>query len=211
MPKTILLYLEIFIILGFPLFLMGSNPLILAARPILLALAGIYCAIVLRLYGAKLRDVGVTRKNFWPAWQYLITPSLIIIATVLLITSFSSPSLRAWMIGSDPLSVSSLYLRLAFYIFGSAPVQELIFRGYLTYRLEKVFSSQKIVLIMSVLVFTLAHVPFKSPIMLVVALLMGIFYALNFRKYRNLGAISLSHGLVGAVLIIIRNFYLPYS
>ena len=54
------------------------------------------------------------------------------------------------------------------------------------------------------------YVPFHSPIMLLVALTMGITYIFNYQEYRNLLAITISHAVVGAVLIMVRNFYLPY-
>ena len=211
MFKVIGLYFEVFIILGIPLVLMGSSTSILADRPFLMLVGGLYCAAVLFHYNAQLADIGLTLRNFKQSLAYLVTPSLGIIALTLVILSFSPPPLRIWLIGTDPLSVTSLGNRILLYIFASAPIQELIFRGYFTYRLERIVKNNYWLLTLSILVFTIAHIPFHSPIMLVISLVMGITYIFNYQKYRNLYAIMISHAMVGAILILIRNFYLPYT
>lgn len=211
MKKTIALYLEIFVVLGLPLFLMGSNHLILAARPILLAVAGIYCELILRYYHATYKQVGLTLHNFGSALTTLILPSLVTILVIMLLLMTVRSDTRLWLIGTDPLILPSVVMRIIFYIFGSVPVQELLFRSYFTYRLEQVFDSKAWIIGLSIFVFTLAHVPFKSPVMLLVALMLGYFYIINYLKYKNLLAIIISHAFVGTVLILVRNFYLPYS
>lgn len=211
MKKTLLLYLEILVVLGLPLVLMGTSPLALSARPILLAFGGIYCAMVLKYSGANFRDVGLTKNNFLPALKELLVPSLVTILSTIFLLGIVKSDTRLWLIGTDPLTLSSLTMRIIFYVFGSAPVQELMFRGYFTYRLMQVFRSKIWIITISTLVFIISHLPFKSPIMLFVALLMGISFILNYLKYKNLGALTLSHAIVGAVLIIVRNYYLPYS
>lgn len=211
MKKTITLYLEILVVLGLPLILMGSNPFILAARPILLAFAGIYCALVLRFYHASYKQVGLTLHNFATSLSALILPSLITILAIMLLLMTVRSDTRLWLIGTDPLILPSVVMRIIFYIFGSVPVQELLFRSYFTYRLEQVFDNRLWIAGLSVFVFTLAHVPFKSPIMLLGALMLGIFYIINYLKYKNLLAVIISHSFVGVVLILVRNFYLPYT
>lgn len=170
----------------------------------------LYCTSVLLHYNAKLADIGLTLCNFKHSLVYLITPSLAIIALALVILALAPDPLRLYLIGSDPLSVKSLWSRLFLYVFASAPLQELIFRGYFTYRLEKIVKNNYWLLTLSILVFTIAHVPFRSPIMIVVSLFMGIAYILNYQKYRNLYAITISHAVVGGILIMVRNFYVPY-
>lgn len=211
MYKTITLYLEIILVLGLPLILMGSNPFMLAARPVLMAIGGIYCVLVLRLSHATYKQVGLTLKNLLPSLYDLIIPSLITIATIVFLLVVVGADARLWLIGTDPLILPSVIMRIIFYIFGSVPVQELLFRSYFTYRLEQVFESKTWIMGLSIFVFTLAHLPFKSPVMLIVALMLGYFYILNYLKYKNLLAIIISHAFVGAVLILVRNFYLPYT
>lgn len=211
MTKSVGLFIEIVVALGLPIYLMGANEFILAARPILLGIGGIYAGLLLSRSHATHRDIGLTRDRLLPALRSLIVPSLVTVATVLFIMSLTPPATRLWMIGSDPLSVPELSNRLIFYIFGSSPVQELIFRGYLTYRLEQVFSRKIWIVFISTLIFILAHVPFKSPILLLVAAMLGVYYILNYLKYKNLFAVAISHGFVGSILIIVRNFYLPYQ
>lgn len=61
------------------------------------------------------------------------------------------------------------------------------------------------------LIFVIAHVPFLSPMMILVAMWMGYLYVNNYLKYFNILPIMLSHAVVGSLLILLRNFYLPYS
>lgn len=206
-----MLCLEIIIVLGLPIYLMGANELILAARPILLGIGGIYVGLLLWHARATHRDIGITRSELLASLRSLTIPSLVTIATVIFLLSIVPSSTRLWLIGTDPLTVPHFSTRLIFYIFGSAPVQELIFRGYLTYRLHQVFTSKIWIILLSTFVFVAAHIPFKSPIMLLVAALLGIYYILNYLKYKNLFALAISHAFVGGILIVVRNFYLPYQ
>lgn len=211
MFKVISLYLEILVILGIPLILMGSNSTVLASRPFIMLFGGMYCALVLHHYKAHPSHIGLTWYNFRLALLKLVTPSLFIVALGITILYFASDASRTWLIGTDPLTTTTLSSRIFLYMFASAPIQELIFRGYFTYRMERILKNSYWITTLSVLVFTIAHVPFHSPIMLVVSLAMGIIYIFNYQKYRNLGAITISHSVVGAILILVRNFYLPYT
>lgn len=204
------LTLEIFLLILLPYYLMTTQVSVLAARPLIMGFGGLYCTLMLFYHRVKLPTLGLTRNNFGPGIKSLVVPSLLVIIGIYFVLQYVTQTTRIWLIGSDPLTISNFYARLAFYVFGSAPVQELIFRGYLTWRLEKAELSQFWLWILSVGIFTLLHAPFKSPIMLGVALVLGIIYLANFLRYRNLLAVSVSHGLVGAVLIILRNYYLPY-
>ena len=210
MSQLTSLLLEIILLIGLPYYLMTSQTTILAARPLLMGLGGFYCLLQLFRSRVTLPTLGLTRHNFSPALRSLALPSLLIVLAIYSLLALSSDSTRLWLIGSDPLSISNFAARLAFYVFGSATLQEFIFRGYLTWRLEKAQLSHTWLWILSVGIFTLLHLPFNSPIMSGVALTLGILYLANFLRYRNLLAVSLSHALVGAGLIILRHFYLPY-
>lgn len=211
MTKALSLFLEIVLALGLPIYLMNANQFVLAARPIVLGMGGIYAGLVLWHYQATHRDIGITRSKLLPSMRSLIIPSLVTIATIIFILMVVPTETRLWLIGTDPLTVQHLSTRLIFYMFGSAPVQELIFRGYLTYRLQQVFKSRFWIILFSTLIFIAAHIPFKSPIMLIIAALLGVYYILNYLKYKNLFALIFSHAFVGSILILVRNFYLPYQ
>lgn len=211
MTKLLLLSLEILTVLGLPIYLMGSNQFILAARPIVLLIGGVYAGLLLWRNRATHRDIGLTRSKLLPSLRSLVIPSLVTVATIIFILSISPTPTRLWLIGTDPLTVPQLTTRLIFYMFGSSPVQELIFRGYLTYRLQQVFPRKFWIVLVSTLIFIAAHIPFKSPIMLIVAAMLGVYYILNYLRYKNLFAVTISHAFVGSILILVRNFYLPYQ
>lgn len=210
MLSKIILYLEIIVLLGGPLFLMGADSSILASRPLLMAIGGFYCAFQLSYNKAKFSDIGITTRNLSRANLDLVWSSIaLLIVTTIIIVMVSHP-VRIFLIGHDPLTNINLYERIFLYVFASAPIQELIFRGYLTFRLQRVLKNDYWIRVTSVVVFTLAHLPFRSPIMLFVSLFLGIMFTQNYLKYKNLFAVSISHGLVGGMLMILRNYYLPY-
>ena len=103
--------------------------------------------------------------------------------------------------------MSSLLLS---YILFSVPIQELIFRGYFTWRLKQVFISPQIIRLFSVVIFTAVHIPFYNPFLLLVSFTMGLLYIYNYQKYQNIFALMISHSLVGVYGIIIRNAWFPY-
>lgn len=208
--RKALLIIEIAILILLPYYLMTTQVTILAARPLIMGLGGLYCILMLFRNRVPLKTLGLTRQNFFPSLFQLALPSFFVVLAIFFSLQIVNETTRIYLIGSDPLTISNFYARLAFYVFGSAPLQELIFRGYLTWRLEKAELTTIWIWILSVGIFALLHAPFKSPIMLGVAFALGIIYLANFLRYRNLLTISISHALVGMVLIILRNYYLPY-
>lgn len=210
MLPPIIIFFEIVVLLGGPLILMGTDSAILASRPLLMAIGGFYCAFRLSHSHAKLADIGITLHNFTRANKDLIWSSTaLLIVTAIIIVMVSTP-VRLFLIGEDPLTNILLIERIFLYITASAPIQELIFRGYLTFRLRQVFKNENLIRIISISVFALAHLPFRSPIMLFVSLFLGVALTQNYLKYHNLFSVSLFHGLVGAMLMLLRNYYLPY-
>ncbi|EKD80330.1 MAG: hypothetical protein ACD_40C00135G0007, partial [uncultured bacterium] len=85
MSKPIVLYLEIFFLTVLPLYFMTTKTSVLAARPLFMAVGGLYCALRLLRGHAQLTDLGLTLKNFAPATRALILPSLSLIIFVYLL------------------------------------------------------------------------------------------------------------------------------
>lgn len=107
------------------------------------------------------------------------------------------------------LSVS-LPTRLILYTFVSVPIQEFIFRSYLTWRMDQLGYSPNLSIAIALLLFVAGHVPFRSPIMLGVVIVMGYVYSRLYVHHRNIFPILLSHALIGSLLILARNYFLPY-
>lgn len=193
-----------------PIILLTTSSEFLAARHIFIAIAGIYSAIRLIRSEATMASLGIHRAKFFSALQNIALPSFVLIIGTFLVFYFLPFEYLKLLTGYDPLPVIPFSERILAYVFLSAPIQELIFRGYITWRIAQVFSSTRIIEAISVGIFTIVHLPFHSPLILVVTLIMGIIYIKNYSKYQNLYAPAISHALVGACLIIVRNAWFPY-
>lgn len=210
MSKYTIFYLEVVSLLVLPVILSAWYPQVFAARYTLTVIGAIYCAWRLIHSSATLTDLGIHRSGFKKSLKELLLPSLfLIIVTFLIFYLLPLPLLTA-IVGSDPLPVTSILQRAMVYFFISTPLQELIFRGYLTWRLNEVFDSARVVKFISVGLFTFAHLPFMSPLILVITLIMGTIYIKTYLKYTNIFALILSHSVVGTCLIIIRNAWFPF-
>ncbi|GAB4027712.1 MAG: hypothetical protein Fur0011_6390 [Candidatus Microgenomates bacterium] len=209
MSPTIHFVLEVLVLYFIPIFGMGYNPTLLSYRPCLFLLGGIY--ILWRGISRKvsLSDWGITTKGWHYGWTHLLSITLILPLFIFLILRISSPDLRVWLIGYDMLNVS-LPMRLILYFFVSVPIQELIFRSYLTWRMDKLGVSTKLNITVSTLLFIAGHIPFRSPIMLGVVIVIGYVYSRLYVHHRNIFPVLISHAIVGTLLILIRNYFLPY-
>lgn len=211
MFKYIIFYLEIAFLVVVPVLLLTVSSDYFALRPIVMILGGIYCGYRLLRSEATMASLGIHKAKFKIATKALVIPSLLFVAIALLLFYFLPNNVMKLLVGYDPLSVKSFSDRLLGYIFVSSPIQELIFRGYITWRVGQVYAEVKIMEFISVAIFTFIHIPFYSPLLLIITFVMGILYIRNYQKYQNLFAPILSHSLVGACLIIIRNAWFPYS
>jgi len=210
MSKYLVFYLEIFLILVIPIILFMKDSQFLASRPIVMALGGLYCSWRLWSRRATLASLGIHRAQFGRAIRALAFPSFILIITIYLLFYLLPHNILQQFVGYDPLKVSSMSSLLLSYILFSVPIQELIFRGYFTWRLKQVFISPQIIRLFSVVIFTAVHIPFYNPFLLLASFAMGLLYIYNYQKYQNIFALMISHSLVGVYGIIIRNAWFPY-
>lgn len=193
-----------------PTFLMAWYPIVMANRAYLMAVGGLYLLYILRRHGASLSDLGLTPTNFWPSLKSMLIPSILIIVAATLLLDLVPTHFLPMVIGVDPQHISSLPLRLFLYSTLSVPLQELVFRGFLVWRGKEIYSSTKQVFWMALIIFVGAHVPFYSPIMIAISAALGALYLNNYLRYGNLLSLIVSHAFVGSVLLVVRNYYLPF-
>lgn len=193
-----------------PVFLMTISPSVMALRGSIMAIGGLYLLYVIIKHRVQPHALGLTRRNFAPSVRALIIPTLLILPPIyFFLQGLPANQLNIW-IGQDPQVIPSLTLRIILYVLLSVPVQELVFRGFIVWRIRSLYHSESLVFWLALLIFVYAHLPFYSPIMLVVAAYLGVLYTKNYLRYGNLYALILSHAVVGSLLIILRNYYLPY-
>lgn len=210
MSKYTTIYIEALVLLALPIFLMTISSEVLYIRHALMAIGGIYSAWRLIKSSASFVDLGFHRSGFIESLKALVIPSILLILTSLFIFLVTPLPLLKVLVGYDSMPEITMISRIIIYTFITVPVQELIFRGYITWRIKEVYQNPREIESISIAIFTLAHLPFHSPLILVVTFLMGLVYIKNYLKYQNIYTVIISHAIVGAGLIMIRNAWFPF-
>lgn len=210
MSKYTIFYIEAILLFALPVALLTYSSQFLAVRHIFMAVAGIYSAWRLFKYKATLSSLGIHRTNFVASLKDLVNPSLFMILVTFAIFIFTPAGLMQTLIGYDSLPPINLVGRLIMYITLSAPIQELIFRGYITWRIKEVYTKRSEIIMLSVAFFTFAHLPFHSILFIVLTGFMGYIFIKNYLKYQNLYTMMIAHALVGGFIFAIRYLMFPF-
>lgn len=91
---------------------------------------------------------------------------------------------------------------LVFTCFTAAIVEELLFRGYLIPRLNLLFNNGYAPVIISALVFAMAHFGYGTIISMWEPLLIGLIFGAYYQKYRNLTVLMICHFLIDFISLI---------
>lgn len=210
MSKYTVFYLEAILLFAVPVALLTYSSEFLAMRHIFMAVAGIYSAWRLFKYKATLSSLGIHRTNFVASLKDLLNPSLFMILITFAIFIFVPSNLLRVLIGYDSLPAIDLFTRLFMYVTLSAPIQEIIFRGYITWRIKEVYTKRSEIIMLSVAFFTFAHLPFHSILFIVLTGFMGYIFIKNYLKYQNLYTMMIAHAVVGACIFAIRYVMFPF-
>lgn len=198
--SKLFLAIETFYLIIFPLLLIYWKPELIHWRlPVMLA-SLIYIFLVMKITKLSSKNIGLAKTNFLSATKGLIPLTLIGIA-FLIIGKFFNPSI--WYVKAvvDEVNGTTIFFAAFIYAAVSAPLQELIFRGFYLSRLELVSRNRTFLAWYSSIVFAVIHLPLGNWRITIASLLMGLVYADNFLKYRNYLAISISHAILGNLMI----------
>lgn len=83
----------------------------------------------------------------------------------------------------------------------SVPLQEFLFRGYLTNRLAPVIKSEPWLILCVSLLFAIAHLPFGSRYFTLGTFVLGLAWEYSFLRHRNIYLIMMSHMILGGIYI----------
>lgn len=149
-------------------------------------------------------DLGLSKKYFLESSKNLILPTILFIFLIMIIFTIN-PSVFDKTIFSKLRNI--IYLRNNYthvfltYALLSAPLQELIYRGYMTSRLELVSKNKIFIMIFTILSFLAIHFPFRNIPLYFGVFLLGIIWEKSFLQYRNLSSLSISHAIIGGVFV----------
>lgn len=174
-------------------FLLLINPLFFKNKFIILTISGILIYILLRLSGFNNSSLGIKPIKTTQSIRDVSAMTLILIVIGIILSSFKISRFQ-------PSETLSFYL---FYIFISSPIQEFLYRGALTSILQQInFRKSSIILISSIL-YSLAHLGYKDLITCTLTFLIGLLWHQKYLKTKNLTGVTISHAILGVITIFI--------
>lgn len=96
------------------------------------------------------------------------------------------------------------YLLLFFTCVTAGITEELIFRGYLLPRLELLLKNQKLAMLISSCVFGFMHYGYGTLVNVIGPIVIGVVFALQYEKYRNIKIVIICHFLWDFFLLILK-------
>ena len=188
--------LILFLILTFYIvipFLSLTNPLFFKNKFIILTIIGLLIYILLRLLGFNNGSLGIKSAKAIQSIRDISLVTFILIVIGIILSSFKISRFQ-------PSETLSFYL---FYIFISSPIQEFLYRGALTSILQQInFRKSSIILISSIL-YSLAHLGYKDFITCILTFLIGLLWHKKYLKTKNLAGVTISHAILGVITIFI--------
>ena len=174
-------------------FLLLINPLFFKNKFIILTIGGILIYTILRLSGFNNSSLGIKPAKTTQSIRDISVITLILIVIGIILSSFKISRFQ-------PSETLSFYL---FYIFISSPIQEFLYRGALTSILQQInFRKFSIILISSIL-YSLAHLGYKDLITCILTFLIGLLWHQKYLKTKNLAGVTISHAILGIITIFI--------
>lgn len=82
--------------------------------------------------------------------------------------------------------------------------EELIFRGYLLPRLEILLKNTKLAILISSILFGILHYGYGTLIHVLGPVLMGIVFAMQYQKYRNIKIVIVAHFLWDLIVLVLN-------
>lgn len=197
--SQVFLRVEIICFTATPLLLIYLNNNFYKFRIFLYIFSVMYIGLISWITKVNKRQLGITKTNFSASLKDLL-PIILLLVSITVFVHFIQPTSLSFDIQQWSIDVSG-YWRVLIYVLISSPLQELIFRGYLINRLKLISKNHLFLTISSSLVFALVHLPFGNIFMFFGSFILGLTLANNFVKHRNLLAVIIAHGIIGAILI----------
>lgn len=96
------------------------------------------------------------------------------------------------------------YVLLFFTCVTAGITEELIFRGYLLPRLELLLKNQKLAIILSSFIFGFMHYGYGTLVNVIGPIVIGLVFALQYEKYKNIKIVIICHFLWDFFLLILK-------
>ncbi len=191
--KLIKLFLIILLIYIFPVFLILTRLISFEYRFYVLEVATILVVLYSLLTNVQLNKLGFTTKKSEGVNKTYITDNVNICVTYS--NYFYS------RMGKNRQFKNSLGL-LFIFVFISSPSQEILYRGYLFNLLSEAGLNRLTSIGLSSILYSFVHLIYLDIPTLVITLIIGIFWGMNYEKYRNIYGVIFSHSILGSMAIL---------
>ncbi|MCK4663322.1 MAG: CPBP family intramembrane metalloprotease [Bacteroidales bacterium] len=160
---------------------------------------GLVLLTILKVEKTKLLLWRETKRKwyFYPLSVIIVFSSAVIVAiTVPFIFKFLGLPINQSVLKSSVNFYCIDKMLMIFACLTAGVVEEFIFRGYLMPRLEILFKHGWLVVILSSLLFGIAHISGLSLVGIIVPILIGFVFSFHYYKYRNLIVLIVAHFLI---------------
>lgn len=140
---------------------------------------------------------GLNWKQFWR--ETLIKLAIIAVLTTLFVWFTDNARLFEVLLNKPLLWLVILFVYSVFSVYP----QELIYRTLFFERYAILFQSTSFAIVLNAVVFSLAHIMFKSTLVLVLTFLGGLLFALTYTKTKSTLLVSIEHAIYGSWLFTV--------
>jgi uncharacterized protein len=175
-----------------PNFLILGNIVDFKCRFILLLLAGLVLLLHAYLSHVNFRTIGWNINGFAPAISHIYPITLSFAFIITLIYIFQGKRL-------DNSALNWHFY--SFFILGSVPVQEFIYRSYLFHLCEQAGLSKQIQIFTSTILYSFMHVIYWDVPIILLTLVAGLFWGYHYSKFKNIYSTIASHIFLGVIAI----------
>lgn len=98
------------------------------------------------------------------------------------------------------------YFLIIFTCFTAGVVEELLMRGYIQPRIEKIYNSPLAGIVVSAALFGILHSTYGTIGQVVVPFFIGVVFALFYKKYSNIKILMVCHFMIDLISLMAMNF-----
>lgn len=154
--------------------------------------------VLLKVQGNKFKMApNLNWKTFWK--NAFIKLMIIALLTIIYMWFTAKSDLFHLLFQKPKLWVVLLFLYATF----SAYPQELIYRTLYFQRYETLFKSKSLFIFVNAIVFSLAHLFYQNPLVLLITFLGGILFALTYDKTKSTLLVAIEHTIYGCWLFTV--------
>ncbi|MCU7244893.1 MAG: CPBP family glutamic-type intramembrane protease [Microcystis aeruginosa WS75] len=162
-------------------------------RFLVLAITGALIIGLALLNEISLADLGFNHQNLLPAIKDILPVT--IISSVLMIAFYLNHGMRI-----DNTGIPWYFY--VFYISLSSPLQEFLYRSYLFNRLAQIQLNQGSIIIITAILYSFAHSIYQDLLTVLLSLIIGLYWAYHYNRFKNFYSITLSHTIFGIIAIL---------